>query len=116
MAGHRIDRINADVQRELAQILRELKDPRIPPMTSVVGVRVTEDLKFCKVYVSMYGEGVQAGEGIKGLKAAAGHIRRQLAGRLDLRSTPELIFEADDSIEHLSKIDKMLKDLKKNEE
>ena len=109
MAGHRISRINADAQRELANILRDLKDPRIPAMTSVMAVRVTEDLKFAKVYVSMFGTDEQKKEGLNGLKSAAGHIRRQLAGRLDLRQTPELIFEQDDSIEHLSRIDTILK-------
>lgn len=109
MAGHRISRINADAQRELANILRDLKDPRIPTMTSVMAVRVTEDLKFAKVYVSMFGTDEQKKEGLKGLKSAAGHIRRQLASRLDLRQTPELIFEQDDSIEHLSRIDTILK-------
>ncbi len=111
MSGHRISRINADAQRELASILRDLKDPRIPAMTSVMAVRVTEDLKFAKVYVSMLGTEEQKKDGIKGLKSAAGHIRRQLASRLDLRQTPELIFEQDDSIEHLSRIDTILKEI-----
>ena len=116
MAGHRMERINADAQRELAGILRELKDPRIPAMTSVMAVRVTEDLKFAKVYVSFFGSPEEKAQGLKGLKSAAGHIRRQLAARLDLRMTPELIFESDDSIEHLARIQSILNDIKKDGE
>ena len=104
MAGHRLNRINADAQKELAQIIRTLKDPRIPLMTSVMSVRVTEDLKFAKVYISVLGEEQVKKDCIKALKTAAGYCRRELAKKLDLRNTPQLIFELDDSIEYGTKI------------
>lgn len=115
MAGHRTERINADAERVIAEILRSLKDPRIPELTSVVAVRVTRDLKFAKVFVSVLGSEEQKVDAFAALSSAAGHIRRQLAEKLDLRNTPQLIFERDDSIEHLSRIDGILKGLQKGE-
>ncbi len=111
MAGHRLDRINADAQKELAQIVRSLKDPRIPLMTSIMSVRITEDLKFAKVYVSVMGDDTTRKDCIKALTSASGYCRRELAKRLDLRNTPQLIFELDDSIEYGAKINRILKDL-----
>ena len=111
MAGHRMERINADAQRELAGILRECKDPRIPAMISVMAVRITEDLKYAKIYVSILGGEEERRACLAGLRSASGYIRRALAARLDLRQTPELTFEMDDSIEHLSRIDRILKDI-----
>ena len=112
MAGHRIERINADAQRELAGIIRTLKDPRIPMMTTVTGVRVTEDLKFAKVYISVLGDEETRAAAFSALKAAAGHIRGALASRLDLRITPQLLFERDDSMDQGARIDRLLKDIK----
>ena len=109
MAGHRIERINADAQRELAGIIRTLKDPRIPMMTTVTGVRVTEDLKFAKVYISVLGDEETRAA------AFAGHIRGALASRLDLRITPQLLFERDDSMDQGARIDRLLKDIKSEE-
>ena len=111
MAGHRIERINADAQRELAGIIRTLKDPRIPVMTTVTGVRVTEDLKFAKVYISILGDEAVKKEAFAALKAAAGHIRGALASRLDPRLTPQLLFERDDSMDQGARIDRLLKDI-----
>ncbi len=115
MAGHRIERINADAQRELAGIIRTLKDPRIPMMTTVTGVRVTEDLKFAKVYISVLGDEETRSAAFAALKAAAGHIRGALASRLDLRITPQLLFERDDSMDQGARIDRLLKDIKSEE-
>ena len=115
MAGHRIERINADAQRELAGIIRTLKDPRIPMMKTVTGVRVTEDLKFAKVYISVLGDEETRSAAFAALKAAAGHIRGALASRLDLRITPQLLFERDDSMDQGARIDRLLKDIKSEE-
>lgn len=116
MASHKIDRINADAQKELAVIVRTLKDPRIPLMTSVMSVRVTEDLKFAKVYVSVMGDDEVKKNCIKALENAAGYCRKELAKAMDLRNTPQLIFTLDDSIEYGAKINRILKDLVPGEE
>ena len=99
MAGYRIDRITEDIKRELIAILREVKDPRVSGMLTVVKVDVSNDLSYAKVYISAL-EGVdRAQEAVKGLKAAQGFIRGRLGSSLHLRKTPELRFVADDSIE-----------------
>ena len=91
-------RINDEVQRSLAQIVREVKDPRISPLTSVAQVEVAPDLKTCKVWVSVYGDADTADKTMTGLRRAAGFIRSELAHRVNLRYTPELTFILDDSI------------------
>ncbi|MDO5416296.1 MAG: 30S ribosome-binding factor RbfA [Lachnospiraceae bacterium] len=110
-------RINMEVQRELSEIIRGgIKDPRIHPMTTVVDVQVTPDLKYCKAYVSVLGDEEAAKNTLAGLKSAVGYIRRELARRVNLRNTPEITFVLDQSIEygvHMSHlIDEVTKDLK----
>lgn len=106
-------RINNEVQRELSSIIREVKDPRIHPLCSVMAVDVATDLKTCKVYVSVIGSGEEREATALGLKSAAGFIRRELAHRLNLRNTPELRFIMDTSIEDamdmMKKIDEVTK-------
>lgn len=92
-------RINSEVMKELSQIIRETKDPRIHPMTSIVAVDVATDLKTCKVFVSVLGNEEDRENTAKGLKSAEGFIRRELAHRLNMRNTPELTFIMDTSIE-----------------
>lgn len=99
MAGYHIDRISEDIKREIVSIMRELKDPRISGMLTVVKVEVTNDLSYAKVYISAMEGMAVAKESVKGLTAAQGYIRRQLGSRLHLRKSPELRFIADDSIE-----------------
>jgi len=98
MAGFKNGRITSDVHRELSAIIRELKDPRISNLLSIVKVDVSGDLSSAKVYVSAFGGTEDTIESVKGLKNAAGYIRRELGQRLKLRKTPELRFIADDSI------------------
>ena len=99
-------RINGEVQRELSRIIsREIKDPRIHPMTSVVSVEVTPDLKFAKVYVSVLGDEMDRENTREGL------IRSQLAKSLNLRNTPELHFVIDDSIEYGVNMSKRIDEL-----
>ena len=113
MPSFRINRINEDVKRELADILRSVKDPRVPELLSIVKVNVTGDLSYAKVYVSAL-EGMEASkQAVKGLKSAAGYIRHELGSRLNLRKTPELIFVADNSIEHGMNIAKICEDFNK---
>lgn len=98
MAGFHIDRITEDIKREIISIIRELKDPRINSMLTVVKVEVSGDLSYAKVYISAM-EGIEAAkDSIKGLNSAQGYIRKQLGSRLHLRKSPELKFIADDSI------------------
>lgn len=109
MATNRINRINEEVRRELSDILRELKDPRIPMMTSVVSVNVTQDLRYATVYVSIFGNDEVKKNALAALKNSAGFVRRELGHRLNLRYTPEIIYKADDSIEHGARINELLK-------
>ena len=101
-------RINGEVQRELANIIRGgIKDPRISPLTSVVAVEVAPDLKTCKAYLSVLGDSEAQKATLAGLKSAEGYIRRELAHTVNLRNTPEIRFILDQSIEygvHMSKI------------
>ena len=109
----RIDKINEEVKRELANIIRELKDTRIPLMTSVVTVNVTNDLRYAKSYISGMGDEESQKKAMHGLKSAAGFIRRELGKRIDLRYTPEFVFELDDSIEHGANIERLLNNINK---
>ena len=94
-------RINGEVQRELAEIIRgEIKDPRISPMTSVVAPQVAPDLKTCKAYISVLGNEQACKDTLAGLKSAAGFVRTKLAKSLNLRNTPEITFIMDQSIEY----------------
>ena len=107
MANYRRGRINDEVQRELASILRDVKDPRVSgAFVSVTAVDVTPDLKYAKVYYSsLMGDKKEVR---LGLKAAAGFIRGQIARRMNLRITPELTFILDDSVAHGAHISKLL--------
>ena len=94
-------RVNAEVMHELSNIIRnEIKDPRISPLTTVVAVEVTPDLKYCKAYISVLGDEEARKETYKGLKSAEGYIRKQLASNINLRNTPQITFVMDQSIEY----------------
>ena len=108
MASNRIGRINEEVQRELAALIPTVKDPRVTGLISVTGVDVTPDLKFAKVYISVL-EKSGSEQVLKGLKSAAGYLRRELGRALNLRSTPELDFLQDDSMAKGAQILEMLR-------
>ena len=98
-----------EVQRELSQIIRsEIKDPRIHPLTSVVAVEVTPDLKYCKAYISVLGDEEAGKATIEGLRSAASFVRRELAHRVNLRNTPEIKFILDQSIEYGVNMSKLI--------
>ena len=98
MASNRIGRINEEIQKELASLLRNVKDPRVAEtMISITHVETTPDLRWAKVYVSFL-QADRAKDAIKGLKSAGGYLRRELGRALNLRYTPELNWELDDSI------------------
>lgn len=108
MAGFKNDRRAQDIRMALQKIFTELKDPRVSPMLSVLKIDLSNDLSYCKVYVSAV-EGVEkTDESVKGLKSAAGFIRREIAHRLNLRKAPELKFIADHSIDHSMHINDLL--------
>ena len=110
MANYRRDRVNEELMRELSQILREIKDPRVSSaFISVTAVDCTADLRSAKIYYSSMG-GKDGDAGVsKGLASANGYIRRELAARLDLRMTPELRFIRDNSIEHGAHISELMR-------
>ncbi len=94
-------RINSEVMRELSRIIsREIKDPRISPMTSVVSVEVAPDLKTCKAYISVLGDEQDQADTLAGLQSAQGFIKRELARTVNLRNTPDIRFVMDQSIEY----------------
>ena len=98
MPSVRYDRINEEIKKALSEIVRDMKDPRISPMTSVVSVQVAPDLKTCKAYISVLGDEQEQERTMEGLASALGFIRRELAATLNLRNTPEITFIADQSI------------------
>ena len=111
MASYRKGRINEDLQRELSALIRTLKDPRVQQsMVSVTKVEATGDLRYAKVYISVLDKD-KSKETLKGLKSAGGFLRREIGSRLQLRYTPELIFEEDDSIAYGAKMFSLLRSL-----
>jgi ribosome-binding factor A len=109
MASNRIGRINEEIQRELAALIPTVKDPRVSGLISVTAVETTPDLRFAKVYVSMLDKS-SARDVVKGLKSASGYLRRELGRSLNLRYTPELVFEEDHSIDNGAHILQLLRD------
>ena len=117
-ASNRIGRINEQIQKELASLIRNLKDPRVQDtMISITHVETTPDLRGAKVYVSFLQE-ERAKDALKGLKSAGGYLRRELGRALNLRYTPELNWALDDSITYGAKMMKLINSLevKKDEE
>jgi len=109
--NNRLGRIDEEYRREISQIISyELKNPNVTGLISVTKVKVTNDLKFAKVYVSVLNS-KNIKDTLAGLKKSAGFIRSELARRVNLRNTPELIFELDDSIEYGAKIDTILREI-----
>lgn len=110
-------RINGEVKKEISRIIREeIKDPRVPEITSVIDVQVTGDLKFAKIFISVLGNDDKKAEAMKGIKSASAFIRSQLARNVNLRNTPELIFVLDESIEYGVEMSKKIAELGINED
>lgn len=105
-------RINGEVQRVLAEIIRgEIKDPRISPLTSVVAVEVAPDLKSCKAWISVLGDEDAKNATYQGLKSAEGFIKSKLAKEINLRNTPGITFIMDQSIEYGVNMSKKIDDV-----
>lgn len=114
--SNRMIRINDEIKKELSEILRaDLKDPRIGVITSVIKVETTNDLKYCKVYISVLGDEEKKNEVMSVIKGANGFIRSLIARRINLRITPEFRFILDDTLDYRFKIDKILKDINSGE-
>ena len=110
MASNRINRINEEIQKELSSLFRGLKDPRVQGgMVTITHVDTTSDLRYARIFVSVLDKS-QEKDTVKGLKSAAGYLRRELGASLRLRYTPELQFIADDSIEYGAHILELLRD------
>ncbi len=110
MASNRIGRINEEIQRELSALLRTVKDPRLQSgLITITHVDTTSDLRYARIYVSALDKSKEK-DMMRGLRSAAGYLRRELGTALQLRYTPELQFIADDSIEKGAHILEMLRD------
>lgn len=108
-------RINAEVQREISKLIsREIKDPRISQMVSVVAVEVAPDLKHAKVFISVLGDEESQKDTLAGLKSASPFMRAQLAKTINLRNTPELAFVMDQSIEYGVAMSKLIDEVNKD--
>ncbi|MCI9016677.1 MAG: 30S ribosome-binding factor RbfA [Clostridia bacterium] len=112
--NNRFNRINEELKKEISHIITyEIKNPNISGLISVTRVKVTPDLKYAKTYVSILNS-KNLKQTLQGLKKSSGFVRTQLAKTINLRVTPEIIFELDDSIEYGAKIDSILKDIIKD--
>lgn len=117
MSMQRLNRISEELKKEISMIImNELKDPRISAMCSIVSVETTPDLKYAKVYVSIFGSKEEKENTLKGLKNASGFIRRKLGDVMKIRYLPEIHFVMDESIEHGAKIAEILNEINKKEE
>ena len=108
MASNRIGRINEEIQRELASLIPNVKDPRVSGLISVTAVDTTPDLRYAKIYISVLDKS-DCAQVLKGLRSASGYLRRELGRALQLRYTPELTFVRDDSIDQGAHILDMLR-------
>jgi ribosome-binding factor A len=111
MASYKLQRMTEDLKRELAGVIRELKDSRISTMLSVIKVDLSGDMSYAKVYVSDLNGKEATQNAVKGLESAKGYIKREISNRLRLRKAPELKFIIDDSLEYSANINRILEDI-----
>ena len=116
MPGFKMGRVTSDIKLALSDILREVKDPRVSKLLSIVKLDVSGDMSYAKVYVSAIEGKEKTAESVKALKNAAGYIRRELGMKLKLRKVPEIRFVADDSIEISANISRIVNSFDKKEE
>ncbi|PKM41941.1 MAG: ribosome-binding factor A [Firmicutes bacterium HGW-Firmicutes-8] len=115
MASHRANRVAEEIKREITKMLRdEIKDPRVGFVT-VTGVEVTPDIRYAKVFISIYGDDESKVQSLKAMESAKGFVRSELGKRMRLRYTPEVSFKFDPSIEYGARIMKLLADVKETE-
>ena len=114
MASNRIDRISEEVMKALAEALRNVKDPRVQNgLVSITHCEVTGDLRYAKVYISVFGSDEQGKEVMKGLKSASGWLRREVGHKVQLRYAPELVFHLDSSMTHGAHISQVINELER---
>lgn len=115
--ARRIGRLNEEIKKELSILIKkQIKDPRVSEFVSITDVHTTNDLRYAKVFISIYGNKEQQEETLLGLKNAGGYLRREIGKKIRLRYTPELLFEMDHSIEYGMHINSILKDINKTDE
>jgi len=114
MANYRGGRIDEEMKKEISNILREeAKDPRLTAMISVTSVKVTKDLRYAKVYVSIFGKDEEEKKiSFEALKNMAGFVRKEISQRINLRISPQILFEIDDSIDYGMHIDRLIHQMK----
>lgn len=116
MANYRGGRINEEIRRELSNIIQnEIKDPRLTAMVSITRVDVTKDLRYAKVFVSLFGNDDEKVNSLSALKSSAGFMRKEIGHRINLRYTPEIIIEVDNSIEHSMHMESIFSTIKEKE-
>ncbi len=112
MAYSRFDRLNEEIRKALSEVIRDMKDPRISPLTTVMRAEATNDLKQCKVLISVYDKDDEVRkETVAQLNRAEGFIAREMGRRIDIRHIPTFIFKLDDSIEYSVRISEILSTL-----
>lgn len=117
MAKIRMERLAEELKKTVSSIIFEMKDPRIPTVTSVTSMEVTQDLKYAKAHVSVYGEDEEsAKEAVAALNHAAGFIQHEVASRMTIRRVPQIKFVADDSIAYSVHIAEILRNLHKDKD
>lgn len=116
MSKQRSFRVAEEIKKEMSKIIRELKDPRLVSMTSVTHVDVSRDLRYAKIFISIYGTGEEQLVGLHVLEKAKGFIRTEIGRSVRLRHTPEITFHLDHSLEYSDHIGKVMADLKKGAE
>ncbi len=117
MAGYKINRVTSDIKIALSELLREVKDPRVSKLLSIVKLDVSGDMSYATVYVSAIEGNEKTQESVKALnKSASGYLRRELGSRMKLRKVPELRFVVDNSIENSAHIQRIIDSFEKGDE
>lgn len=111
----RLDRIGQEIKKVVSEVLRELKDPRIHPLTSITKVKVTNDLGFANIYVSVYGNAGEKEDTLTALEKAKGFIRKSISSNIALRHTPEPKFILDESIEEASSMQELIRKVREQD-
>jgi ribosome-binding factor A len=109
-----IDRVNAELMKQITLIIRELKHPQINGIITVTGVETGSDLTYAKVRVSVMNAVSEKKDIIKALNHSAGYIRRELKSRVTIRTIPELSFISDENIEYALRISKLIEEVNKD--
>lgn len=116
LSKYRLGRVNEEFKRQISYIIQnELRDPRIDTMISVTSVEVSKDLKYAKVFVSIFGNDESKNTAFEILKSSSGFVRKELSQKVNMRYTPEIVFKMDDSIEHGMHIDSIINKIKEKE-